>query len=255
MEALAAALESGRAVPPYTRVELQHLVGTHLAASVATELSRLAGQGMQPVHAAYLIRLLAAERRDAEKSREQVEIVWTGDDRPGVTSRDTAVVVRELFASARKSVLIASYALDRGDKALELFGELASRFDSEPGLSVRLVINIQRPHQGNRSEAELVDTFGRLFREEIWPGSRLPEVFYDPRALQKGGLERACQHAKCVVIDEEQVLVTSANFTEAAHHRNIEVGVLLSDPAAALGVSNQFDLLIRTQSLRPLPSR
>ncbi|WP_309744892.1 hypothetical protein [Chamaesiphon sp. OTE_20_metabat_361] len=32
-----------------------------------------------------------------------------------------------------------------------------------------------------------------------------------------GGRTRACLHAKCVVIDEEYLLVTSANFTEAAH--------------------------------------
>jgi len=34
------------------------------------------------------------------------------------------VVVQELFREARESVLIASYALDTGSKARELFGTL-----------------------------------------------------------------------------------------------------------------------------------
>lgn len=252
MEALGAALESGRAVPPYTRIELQPLVGARLAPSVAAELSRLADQGMQPAHAAYLVRLLAAERSEAQKSREQIEIVWTGKDPQGATSRDTAVVVREMFIAARKSVFIASYALDRGEKAGTLFGPLAKRLDAESGLSVRICVNTHRSIQENQSGAELVDAFARLFRQEIWPGKQLPEVFYDPRSLLKGGTERACQHAKCVVIDEEQLLVTSANFTEAAHHRNIEVGVLLRDPEAALRVHKQFETLIQKNCLLPL---
>jgi phosphatidylserine/phosphatidylglycerophosphate/cardiolipin synthase-like enzyme len=35
------------------------------------------------------------------------------------------------------------------------------------------------------------------------------------------------------VVDEERLFVTSANFTEAAHERNIEAGVLIADPVAA----------------------
>ncbi|MBC8123696.1 MAG: phospholipase, partial [Gemmatimonadaceae bacterium] len=167
LEALAVALESGRAAPPYTRIELQPLVGTSLSGPVATELSRLADQGMQPAHAAYLIRLLAAERAVSQKSRDDVEIVWTGDDLASSTGRDTAVVVKEMFAAARKSVLIVSYALDRGEKAMSLFGELARRHDREPGLSVRMCVNIHRPPQGNQDESRLVEAFGKVFREEI----------------------------------------------------------------------------------------
>lgn len=43
-------------------------------------------------------------------------------------------------------------------------------------------------------------------------------------------------HAKCVVTDETAAFLTSANFTEAAQERNIEVGLLSREPriAAAL---------------------
>jgi len=46
------------------------------------------------------------------------------------------------------------------------------------------------------------------------------------------------------VIDHETTLITSANFTEAALDRNIELGVLLHDRAFALTVTAYFQGLI-----------
>jgi phosphatidylserine/phosphatidylglycerophosphate/cardiolipin synthase-like enzyme len=69
-------------------------------------------------------------------------------------------------------------------------------------------------------------------------------VFHDPRSLTLGVESKACLHAKCVVVDQERVLVTSANFTEAAHERNIEAGVLLNDPVTAIALQMQFESLV-----------
>ena len=38
-------------------------------------------------------------------------------------------------------------------------------------------------------------------------------------------------HAKAIVVDNLRVFVTPANFTEAAHDRNIECGVLTALPS------------------------
>jgi phosphatidylserine/phosphatidylglycerophosphate/cardiolipin synthase-like enzyme len=46
-----------------------------------------------------------------------------------------------------------------------------------------------------------------------------------------------------VVIDDERLFVTSANFTEAAESRDIEVGVTIVDPTAARATAAQFDAL------------
>jgi phosphatidylserine/phosphatidylglycerophosphate/cardiolipin synthase-like enzyme len=44
----------------------------------------------------------------------------------------------------------------------------------------------------------------------------------------------------------------SANFTEAAHERNIETGVMLRDKAAAKALSDQFETLAVRQILKQL---
>lgn len=45
-------------------------------------------------------------------------------------------------------------------------------------------------------------------------------------------------------LDEERLFITSANFTEAAHERNIEAGVLLVDRVAAKAMQKQFERLV-----------
>lgn len=60
-------------------------------------------------------------------------------------------------------------------------------------------------------------------------------------------------HAKAVVVDDEIVFVTSANLTEAAFDRNIELGLLVRDHALAANVSLHFRTLIERSPLLPLP--
>jgi len=78
-------------------------------------------------------------------------------------------------------------------------------------------------------------------------------VYYDPRALALEG-PSGVLHAKAVVVDDEAVFVTSANLTEAALDRNIEMGLLVRDRALAASVASHFQGLIDQGLLRPLPA-
>jgi phosphatidylserine/phosphatidylglycerophosphate/cardiolipin synthase-like enzyme len=51
-------------------------------------------------------------------------------------------------------------------------------------------------------------------------------------------------HAKCVIVDDCEVLITSANFTGRAQHDNIELGVLIRDAEFAAWVSGQWHTLV-----------
>ncbi|MHC5820709.1 MAG: phospholipase D-like domain-containing protein [Nostoc sp.] len=110
-----------------------------------------------------------------------------------------------------------------------------------------------RPHNSEVPTSTLLREFANTFRQDIWPGKRLPEVFHDPRSLTVGAESKACLHVKCVVVDQERVLVTSANLTEAAHERNIEAGVLLNDPVTAQALQIQFESLVTRNILCRIP--
>ena len=98
----------------------------------------------------------------------------------------------------------------------------------------------------------MVRRFADRFWKTEWPGSSHPSVFYDPRALDLEG-PGGVLHAKAIVADDESVFVTSANLTEAALDRNIELGVLVRDRAFALTICGYFRNLIDRDLLKPLP--
>jgi phosphatidylserine/phosphatidylglycerophosphate/cardiolipin synthase-like enzyme len=63
--------------------------------------------------------------------------------------------------------------------------------------------------------------------------------------------KRACLHAKCIVVDGEAVFISSANFTEAAQERNIEVGLLVKSCRLAEQLVLHFDTLLAANLLVP----
>jgi phosphatidylserine/phosphatidylglycerophosphate/cardiolipin synthase-like enzyme len=250
---LATALETDRFNFPVYPFALASYVPEQLAGAIAAELNQLRHKGMSSSHMAYMLKLLAQERAIAHQKQEQVNLVWTGPEVPGTESRDTAVVVQELFSSARYSVLISSFVIDQGAKGDKLFRPLVERMDANPKLSVRMFLNVKRKYNDPTPTSILLQQFAENFRKNIWTGQRLPEVFHDPRALEFSSFSNACLHAKCVVVDEEEVFITSANFTEAAHQRNIEAGVLMTNSVIARAIRSQFEMLVTQKILQRIP--
>ncbi len=72
-------------------------------------------QGMNTANLVYLLRSILAERESQQTQRDLIDLVWTGDEILGASGRDTRVVVQELFRTAQRSVLISTYAIDRGE--------------------------------------------------------------------------------------------------------------------------------------------
>lgn len=250
---LARAFEAERLHFPCSVGAIGRHVPRSLATAVSEELNRLATVGINRPGMAAMLNLLAEERAIAQSRQDAIDLVWTGEEILGAESRDTAVVIQELFKSAQNSVLISSYALDEKSRSQEIFQTLAVRMDEISALQVRMFLNVQRKHKDTTPESILLREFAEYFRNRVWPGQRLPEVFYDPRSLVITLGKKACLHAKCVVVDEEQLLITSANFTEAAHKRNIEAGILVRDAIAARAMKSQFEMLVSKGSLCRLP--
>lgn len=244
--ALRVALESERLEPPYTPASLRAYGPADVRAELAQELTRLGALAMTPRQIAEVVRAIEEMPRPP-----RVALVWTGPEEVGSTSRDTGVVMRELFQQARRSVLVSGFAVYQGKS---VFQALAQRMEELPELQVTMFFNIERPWGDDRPAEALLRQFAQRFTRDQWPGRRWPDIFYDPRTLEPfTGGKRASLHAKCVIVDELRVLVTSANFTEAAQERNIEAGVDIADASLAASLRYQFSSLVSTGVLQPLP--
>lgn len=67
-----------------------------------------------------------------------------------------------------------------------------------------------------------------------------------------GGGRRASLHAKCAVADGERLLVSSANLTEYAFTKNIELGLLVEGGDVPGRVQRHLEALITGGVLRPV---
>jgi hypothetical protein len=250
LQGLAEALRAGRLSPPFTPVAVRRYCPASHATIVAERLQQLHADGMQPQHLTLLVETVARTRLSSPPSEEIVDLVWTGPETLGVTNRDTSVVVRDLFAAAEAEVLIAGFAVHQGRA---VFKRLAERMEERPGLQVKLFLDVHRDLTDESPSEDVLRDFVRHFRAEEWPGERLPELYYDPRSLEPAAGKRSCLHAKCVVVDRRLALVTSANFTEAAQTRNIEVGALIRCKRFATKLAEHFETLVDSQALRCIP--
>jgi phosphatidylserine/phosphatidylglycerophosphate/cardiolipin synthase-like enzyme len=209
---------------------------------------RLKGEGMSAAHLALLLDACASAA-DARAGHVDAELVWTGPEAGAARSRDTAVVVRELFGLAQHDVVVSTFVVRQ---AAAVFRSLAERMDQKPKLRVRLFLHVGREWRDTTIESELL----REFAEElarVWPSPRRPEVYYDPRGLFEDANIRATWHAKCVVVDDEVAFVTSANFTEWAQERNVEAGVLVRSREFVRQLRQQFESMIEARLVRRLP--
>jgi phosphatidylserine/phosphatidylglycerophosphate/cardiolipin synthase-like enzyme len=237
------ALQTGRLIPPYTATGLRHVVGAANASQLADSLTACSAQGLTTSQIAWILGQAIEGRASSLQARDSFELVLTGPESRGVAVRDTAAVVHGMFSQAKTLVLVAGYAIHRGD---HIFKALADRMEAIPDLDVRMYLDI--PGAVHTSEDGDVlsssDTFARRFRESEWPlGYRLPKVFCYRRSNKDDSRLRSSMHAKCVIVDNATAFISSANFTNAAQERNVEVGVLIGSPRLASRLEQHFVLL------------
>ena len=243
---LAEAFRSGRLAQDATAFSITSIAGGSLES--AAEIARLRAEGMSLSHLALLLDACASAE-EARARHAEVDLVWTGPESPHAFSRDTAVVVRELFGQAQRDVIVSTFVVRQ---AATVFAPLIQRMDAVPDLKVRIFLHVGREWRDTALESELLREFSEHLRRD-WPSLRRPEIYYDPRGLQESGDEHATWHAKCVVVDEDVAFVTSANFTERAHIRNVEAGALIRSAAFVRQLRHQFDHVVQARLVKRLP--
>lgn len=211
-----------------------------------------------------VIRAVLAERRRA--SQKSLELVWSGSDSGPSYTRYTKIVVPELIRSAKRRITIAGYSFDEGGRVFqELHAALSERkvdvrmFLDIEQLSHRLEQQLRRDKKRRsrldpmkQAKASSPKAFASevlsVFRDLHWPFQGPgPDLFYDPRTADQKTF--ASLHAKCLIVDDEHVLITSANFTGRGQDRNIEVGVVIHDKGYAAALERQWNNLVESNDV------
>ena len=250
LQLLADLLRAGRLTPPFTELALRSCLPVGSARTVAADLEALRSTGAPADAIGLFLEALAEDRAGRRSADEVLDLVATGPEAHGADHRDTRVVVENLFSAADRSVMVVGYAVYQGR---QVFQALARRMDALPELSVLMFLDVQRARSDASPDADLLRDFAHRFREREWPGTRRPEVYYDPRSLSLDQEARASLHAKCIVVDRAVAFVSSANFTGAAQTKNIEIGVLIRSASFAERLARHFDGLVESGAVRRVP--
>jgi len=252
LESISQALKAGRLKPPYTEFGVAEWAPQAARESLASEFLSLQACGFTPSTLAVTLEALAEDAAARQRTLDQIQLVWTSPDEEGPYVRDTSVVVRQLLSEARQSLWISTYNVYNGH---EVFLPIEEAWSFRPELEVVLILNVPPDDRNGLYEDAAVDKCARAFWKYHWPWARKPAVFYDPRGPEESPDRPACQHAKCILVDGATAFITSANFTESAHERNIELGVLFRDnPNVAESIRSKFESLIQNGFLKPLPA-
>jgi phosphatidylserine/phosphatidylglycerophosphate/cardiolipin synthase-like enzyme len=200
------------------------------------------------------VEALLSQTQQQHKPQD-IELVWSGPDwGAGAQMRDQSVLIQQLVEQAKRRLLLTTYAFYKGPFIEKLFQLIKTRMIECPDLEVRMVCNITRQKKDNSLPEALVNKFRDTTWKKLWkplPNERTPSLFYDPRSVHLDAT--AVCHVKAVVSDD-QLLVTSANLTDAAQLENFELGIHLHGRHHAQTTWEHFDQLIKKGALLKLNS-
>jgi phosphatidylserine/phosphatidylglycerophosphate/cardiolipin synthase-like enzyme len=192
---------------------------------------------------AVALAIAAARDRERVARAQRVSVVWTGPETPAIAMRRTDQALLELIAMARHRLIVVSFAVY---KVPEVAAALAAACRE---CEVAIVLESEA-ESGGRVTYEMSQALGSEVAQHAtlytWPSDQRPDV---------GGGKRASLHAKCAVADGVRLLVSSANLTEYAFTKNIELGLLVEGGDVPARVQSHLEALIAGNVLRPLPYR
>lgn len=207
LTALLDMLERGADINPFNVPDLLGVPGPKIEPLLRLLENRSLGRGCLLVS----LRVSAAVARRAAERADECALCWTGPPSLDVVERSTDAVVEEMIKSAQDEILIVGYRItDRGEAA----GHLAD--------ALRRVNQITIVIDDDEARAN------RSALDSIFRGSRKPRIY--TRRKRENAFYKV--HAKIMIIDRNDLLVTSANLTHHGLVQNFEMGARIRGRSA-----------------------
>ncbi len=140
---------------------------------------------------------------NALKTQKQDNLVWTSPFVFNENADKTSGTILEMINSAKESITIVGYTIEPDTQ--DVFTALQDA--ANRGVKIRLLFDKATKH------IEVVEGF--------WKNkATFPKIYsYKPKS------QRSSLHAKVLIIDSKELLITSANLTGRGITRNVEMGL------------------------------
>lgn len=174
--------------------------------------------------------LSASQTSMLYERRSAVELVWTGPTTGLVPVRHTEQVLRQVIQSSKRRLFIVSYVAYKVNSIIQALQDAIDR---------QVQISILLEQQGERVTVDSVKNV-----KQVIPTANI-YVWNDNVDLVQRNTAGVV-HAKCAVADGKVALITSANLTDAAMERNMELGVLFKGGALPEKLDRHLEALVST---------
>lgn len=175
--------------------------------------------------------------------RQRLELVWSGPAPLGTTLRRTDQALLELIRSARRSLIVVTFAAYRVPEIRQALLQASSR-----GVTITFVAENPEVSQGKVSFDPVAAMGPELAQRStvyVWPLDKRPRD-------EKG--RHGTLHAKAAIADEERLLISSANLTGHAMILNIELGLLVEGGTLPAEIAGHLRALVAAGDLSLLGS-
>lgn len=205
-----------------------------------TEVIRLATGQMSWEALSWVLNttFITYHRRRAEL---QIELLWAGPSPANhIPARRIDQALYDLVASANREILLVTFA---AAKIARLANELLKA--AGRGVKVQLVLEFEQTSEGQLSYDAL-----KAFPADLAAAAEVYAWPVERRERNQAG-KPGKLHAKLAMVDD-CAIVSSANLTDDAFNRNLEVGVLIKNPAFQSALASYLNALIVNGTLCPL---
>jgi phosphatidylserine/phosphatidylglycerophosphate/cardiolipin synthase-like enzyme len=205
-----------------TPMEL-NLVGTSLKAGQPTAMAMAGVSGSRAVavrnHIDDLLQVLdrkilgtvlLAMASAAKQATSEMEVVWSGPLPNDAMGRTTWAVISEVVQDAHEYIYAATYSAGHNAPAIQ-----ALRSAIDRGIQVTCMVDVH--HRPEAIEILKAELFGARLLGLVKPGNEFAPMM----------------HAKFIVVDGHSTFLTSANFSNIAVDKSLEVGLLVHNSFVA----------------------
>jgi phosphatidylserine/phosphatidylglycerophosphate/cardiolipin synthase-like enzyme len=245
-DAVVHALESGELNTTSGPVSISHVMKGHSGAQGLRKFLQMWTESASHLDAEDVtaaVKAALASYHLAQDRAHFVDAVWTGPDVVGSEVRRTEAVVHEIVASAESDLLVVGYWLvSSTEKVADLLNLLIAK--AQDNVTVRFVFDPGEKGSGQDN----FDSLAARWPEDLAGAPRRVFTWSEAleKAVTKGGYHYDRKlHAKVIVADGEDALVTSANLTQAGLIENLEMGLRIQGVMAG-AIVRHFDRLIET---------
>lgn len=211
---------------------IQHATASLLNRDAAWILSKTFQEGAAASWAEVAATMVAVDYLVGDNN-PLTEIIWTGPANTRFPVRRVDQVLYDLISSARQRIVLVTFAAHRVRHLCAHLTQAVQR-----GVDLKLIVESE-----GESEGQLTLDAIAAFRDV--PPTRTRLYYWPLAKRERNAAGRPGKlHVKCAVIDDV-ALVGSANLTDDAFNRNMELGMLVRDQVTVAAIAGHFDELIR----------